>query len=67
MQILWFLWGQGTPPLIGRFHDCSGLQTFAYVETTEPLALYGCDGSKELAYQYAKEGVSHWWHGRSKR
>ncbi|CAL5005573.1 unnamed protein product [Urochloa decumbens] len=33
------------PPLICLY--CSSLQTFAYVETTEPLALYGCDdGSK---------------------
>ena len=33
-----------TPPSIGLYADCHSLRTFAYVETTEPLALYGCDG-----------------------
>jgi hypothetical protein len=33
-----------TPPSIGLYDDCRSLRTFAYVETTEPLALYGCDG-----------------------
>lgn len=28
-------------PSIGLYDDCYDLQTFAYVETTEPLAIYG--------------------------
>jgi len=33
-----------TPPSIGQYNDSHSLRKFAYVETTEPLALYGCDG-----------------------
>ncbi|KAF8646710.1 hypothetical protein HU200_065712 [Digitaria exilis] len=32
---------QSPPPWIGAYY-CSGIRTFAYVETTEPLALYAC-------------------------
>ncbi|CAO2191897.1 unnamed protein product [Urochloa humidicola] len=37
---------ESAPPLICLY--CSSLQTFTYIETTEPLALYGCDGGSEI-------------------